>query len=306
MKLSIISPVYKSSRIIDDLVNRIEAAVKNITLEYEIILVDDACPENSWEAIEQLAKKNSKIKGIKLSRNFGQHHAISAGIDHAEGDWVVVMDCDLQDQPEEIIKLYNEAQKGFDIVLACRINRQDGFLKRTYSKVFYRTLGYLTGSEQDETVGNFGLYSRRVVAEIKGLRESIRYFPTMIKWVGFKTSKVEVEHASRTEGKSSYNFKRMVNLALDIILAYSDKPLRLVLKFGVIISLVSIVMTIYNLVKWMLGGINVLGYSSLIISIWFLSGCLLITLGIVGLYLGKTFEQVKDRPIYIIEEKVND
>ena len=306
MKLSIISPVYKASGMINNLVRRIEASVKIITLNYEIILVDDACPENSWDVIADLAKNNSKIKGIKLSRNFGQHHAISAGIDHAQGDWVVVMDCDLQDQPEEIIKLYKEAQKGFDIVLACRTNRQDGFIKRTYSKVFYRTLGYLTGSHQDETVANFGLYSKRVVSEMKGLRESIRYFPTMVKWVGFKTSKIEVEHASRTEGKSTYNFKRMLNLALDIILAFTDKPLRLVLKFGVVISLVSLIMTIYNLIKWILGDISVLGYSSLIISIWFLSGCILIMLGIVGLYIGKTFEQVKNRPIYIIEEKVND
>ncbi len=167
-------------------------------------------------------------------------------------------------------------------------------------------MGYLTGSHQDETVANFGLYSKRVVSEMKGLRESIRYFPTMVKWVGFKTSKIEVEHASRTEGKSTYNFKRMLNLALDIILAFTDKPLRLVLKFGVIISLISLIMTIYNLVKWILGDISVLGYSSLIISIWFLSGCILIMLGIVGLYIGKTFEQVKNRPIYIIEEKVND
>jgi dolichol-phosphate mannosyltransferase len=306
MKLSVISPLYKASKIVPNLVNRIEASLKSITIDYEIILVDDACPQNSWAVIEELAQKNAKIKGIKLSRNFGQHHAISAGIDHANGDWVVVMDCDLQDQPEEIIKLYNEAQKGFDIVLACRTNRQDGFIKRSYSKVFYRTLGYLTGSNQDETVANFGIYSNRVIKEIKSLRESIRYFPTMVKWVGFKTSKIVVEHASRTEGKSTYNFKRMLNLALDIILAFSDKPLRLVLKFGVIISFISLIMTIYNLIKWLMGDISVLGYSSLIISVWFLSGCILITLGIVGLYLGKTFEQVKNRPIYIIEEKIND
>lgn len=306
MKLSIVSPVYKASKIIPILVSRIEEAVKPITHDYEIILVDDACPENSWEKIEEISKENFCVKGIKFSRNFGQHHAISAGLDAASGDWVVVMDCDLQDQPEEIIKLYNHAIKGFDIVLACRTNRQDGYFKRLASKVFYRTLGYLTGSQQDETVANFGIYHQKVVREIKNLKESIRYFPTMVKWVGFKSSKIDVDHAPRVEGKSTYNFKRMMNLALDIILAYSDKPLRLVLKFGVLISIVSLLMSIYNIIKWFLGDISVLGYSSLIISIWFLSGCLLITLGIVGLYLGKTFEQVKNRPIYIIEKKVND
>ncbi|MDP2175494.1 MAG: glycosyltransferase family 2 protein [Bacteroidota bacterium] len=306
MRLSIISPVYKAYNIIDELIMRIINSVEPITPDYEIILVDDACPENSWEKIELLAKNNSKIKGIKLSRNFGQHYAITAGLDHAIGDWVVVMDCDLQDQPEEINKLYNKALEGFDIVLAQRNNRKDTILKRTYSKLFYRTLGYLTGSDQDEAIANFGIYSMKAVDEIVKMRESIRYFPTMVKWVGFKTAKVPVEHADRKEGKSSYNFKRMLNLALDIILAFSDKPLRLTIKLGFYISIIAILMALYTLLKWMSGGIVVIGYASLITSIWFLSGCILITLGVVGLYVGKTFEGVKKRPLYIIEKKINN
>jgi dolichol-phosphate mannosyltransferase len=302
MKISIVSPVYKAFNILDELVRRIIQSVESISSDYEIILVDDACPENSWEKIEALANVNSKIKGIKLSRNFGQHYAITAGLDHAKGDWIVVMDCDLQDQPEEIEKLLIKAQQGYEIVLAQRENRKDTFIKKTYSKVFYRTLGYLTGSEQDETIANFGIYSKKVVIEIIKLRESIRYFPTMIKWVGFRVAKVPVEHAERIEGKSSYNLKRMLNLALDIVLAYSDKPLRLTIKFGVIISFVAIMMAFYTLIKWLAGGIVVIGYASLITSIWFLSGCILITLGVVGLYVGKTFEGVKNRPLYIIDK----
>jgi dolichol-phosphate mannosyltransferase len=305
MKISIVSPVYKAYNILDDLVKRIIKSVEIISSEYEIILVDDACPENSWEKIEALANNNNKIKAIKLSRNFGQHYAITAGLDHANGDWVVVMDCDLQDQPEEIEKLFNKAKQGYDIVLAQRENRKDSFIKKTYSRVFYRTLGYLTGSDQDETIANFGIYSKKVVLEIIKLRESIRYFPTMVKWVGFKVAKIPVEHADRAEGKSSYNLKRMLNLALDIILAFSDKPLRLTIKLGVIISAIAIFMALYTLVKWLAGGITVIGYASLITSIWFLSGCILITLGIVGLYVGKTFEGVKNRPLYIIEKQVN-
>jgi dolichol-phosphate mannosyltransferase len=302
MKISIVSPVYKAFNILDELVRRIIQSVESISSDYEIILVDDACPENSWEKIEALANVNSKIKGIKLSRNFGQHYAITAGLDHAKGDWIVVMDCDLQDQPEEIEKLLIKAQQGYEIVLAQRENRKDTFIKKTYSKVFYRTLGYLTGSEQDETIANFGIYSKKVVIEIIKLRESIRYFPTMVKWVGFRVAKVPVEHAERIEGKSSYNLKRMLNLALDIVLAYSDKPLRLTIKFGVIISFVAIMMAFYTLIKWLAGGIVVIGYASLITSIWFLSGCILITLGVVGLYVGKTFEGVKNRPLYIIDK----
>jgi dolichol-phosphate mannosyltransferase len=306
MKISIVSPVFKAQSIIEDLVIRIIKSVGEITPDYEIILVDDGCPENSWKSIEELALDNPRVKGVKLSRNFGQHYAITAGLDNAAGNWVVVMDCDLQDQPEEICKLFKKAQEGYDIVLAQRENRKDNFFKKNYSKLFYRTLGYLTGSEQDETIANFGIYSKRVVVEIIKMRESIRYFPTMVKWVGFRVAKVPVEHAKRVEGKSSYNLKGMLNLALDIILAYSDKPLRLTIKLGVIISFIAILMAFYTLIQWLAGGILVIGYASLITSIWFLSGCILITLGVVGLYVGKTFEGVKNRPLYIIEKQVNN
>ncbi len=301
--LSIVSPVYNAEKIIPLLVERIESSVKKITTDYEIILVDDCGPDNSWEVIENLAKTNPKIIGIKLSRNFGQHYAITAGLDVANGDWVVVMDCDLQDQPQEIEKLYKKAQEGFDIVLARRFDRKDHFFKKLFSKIFYRTLGYLTGSEQDETIANFGIYSRNAVNAVVSMRESIRYFPTMVKWVGFKSTKVNVEHDERNEGESSYNLKRLINLALDIILAYSDKPIRLLIKTGLFISGISVLVALIYFIKWLNGDVLVLGYTSLIISLWLLSGIILSTLGIIGLYVGKTFEGVKNRPIYIIDKK---
>lgn len=304
--LSIISPVYQAELILRELVSRIESSVETITKDFEIILVEDHGSDNSWVEIEKIALENKRVKGIKLSRNFGQHYAITAGLDMAKGDWVVVMDCDLQDQPEEIINLYNKALEGFDIVLARRYERKDNFLKRGFSKLFYRTLGYLTGSEQDEKVANFGIYRKIVIDAVVSMRESIRYFPTMIKWVGFKSTKLNVSHDERFEGKSSYSLKRLLNLALDIILAFSDKPIRLLIKTGLMISFVSFIIAIVNFVKWLMGDISVLGYTSLIISVWLLSGFIIATLGVVGLYVGKTFEGVKNRPIYIIEKKVND
>ncbi|MBB6327798.1 dolichol-phosphate mannosyltransferase [Algoriphagus iocasae] len=302
MLLSIISPVYRAENTLDQLVSRIQACITEG--EFEIILVDDASPDNSWRKIEQLAEVHSEIRGIKLSRNFGQHYAITAGLDAAKGDWVVVMDCDLQDRPEEIPNLLAKAQEGFDVVLARRIDRQDNFFKRLSSKIFYKTLAWLTGSEQDETIGNFGLYHKIVIAEIIKMRESIRYFPTMVKWVGFKQTTMDVVHAGREEGNSNYNFKRLFNLALDIMLAYSDKPIRLVVKVGMLVALSGFVFAIYNLYKYLNGEIIVAGYASLIISIWVLTGILLVTLGMVGLYVGKTFEGVKNRPIYIIEKEI--
>jgi polyisoprenyl-phosphate glycosyltransferase len=300
--ISIVSPVYKAEKIIHELVKRIDDSVSKITDNYEIILVEDSSPDNSWSIIEAIASENKRVKGFKLSRNFGQHYAITCGLDHAKGDWIVVMDCDLQDQPEEINKLYQKAKEGFDIVLAQRVNRQDRFYKKLFSKVFYRTLGYLTGSKMDESIANFGIYNQKVVNSIKLMRESIRYFPTMIKWVGYRQIAIPIEHAERVEGKSSYNYKRLLNLALDIILAYSDKPIRLMIKFGLFISMISFLMGVIFFIKYVLGQVTVQGYTSLVISIWFFSGLILSMIGIVGLYVGKTFEGVKGRPIYIIQQ----
>ncbi len=305
-KISVVSPVYRAKRLVPELVNRIYLATSPICSELEIVLVDDGCPEGSWETIVELCVTFPCLIGVKLSRNFGQHHAITAGLDVATGDWIVVMDCDLQDQPEEIPLLLTEALKGNDIVLARRFSRQDALLKRYFSKLFYRSLGYLTGSEQDETVANFGIYSRKVIDQIKSMRESIRYFPTMIKWVGFKVGKVNVRHAARTEGKTSYNFRRMLSLALDIILAFSDKPIMLTIRLGLLISSVAVIMSLYTMFRWASGGLKVIGYASLITSIWLLSGFIILTLGVIGLYLGKTFEGVKGRPLYIIDKKTND
>lgn len=304
MLLSIVSPVYRAEKVLPELVNRIESAVTQITSDFEIILVEDASPDPSWETIELLAQANSRIKGLKLSRNFGQHYAITAGLDHAKGDWVVVMDCDLQDRPEEIPALFEKAQEGFDVVLARRANRQDRFLKRLSSKIFYRTLAWLTGSHQDETIANFGIYHQKVIREITGMRESIRYFPTMVRWVGFRQTAIDVVHAANEERGSSYNFKRLFNLALDIMLAYSDKPIRLTVKLGLLVALTGFLFAIFTLVRYLQGDIIVAGYASLIISLWMLTGFLLVTLGMVGLYVGKTFEGVKKRPIYIVEKRV--
>lgn len=302
MKLSIVSPVYRAELVLDELVERISNSIPSAFNSFEIILIDDFSPDNSWKKIMEIAKKNQNVTGFKLSRNFGQHYAITAGLNQVSGDYIVVLDCDLQDQPEEIEKLFNESQKGFDIVLARRYERKDTFFKKTVSKLFYKTLSYLTGTKQDATVANFGIYSKKVIDEVVKLQEKIKYFPTMVKWVGFSTSYVDVEHASRAEGKSNYNLKKLINLALDIILAYSDKPLRLIIKFGLTIAFISFLMVVYVVYSKITGHFNVSGYASLLSSIWFLSGCILTTLGIVGLYVGKTFEGVKNRPTYIIEK----
>lgn len=300
--ISIVSPVYRAEKLVDELVRRISASVADITQEYEIILVEDRGPDQSWARIAANAARDSRIKGVRLSRNFGQHRAITAGLEHCTGTWVVVLDCDLQDRPEEIPRLLAQAQLGYDIVFAKRVDRRDTWLKRLFSRAFYRVLSYLTETTQDPTIANFGIYHRKVIDAVVSLRENIRYFPTMVRWVGFRTAAIAVEHAERGEGTSSYNFSRLVNLALDIILAYSDKPLRLTVKLGLLVSVAAFVMIISTFYRFLTGSIIVLGYTSIVLSVWFFSGLILSVLGMVGLYLGKTFEQVKNRPIYLVDE----
>lgn len=303
--LSIVSPVYRAEKLLPELVQRIKAAVSPISMDFEIILVEDASPDSSWAEIELLSQLHPEIVGIKLSRNFGQHYAITAGLDQAKGDWVVVMDCDLQDRPEEIPSLLRKAQEGFDVVLARRANRKDGLLKRGFSKLFYSLLSYMTGSEFDFSVANFGVYSRKTIQTFITMKEQIRVFPIMVNWMGLPTAKLDVQHDPRSIGKSSYTFRKLTNLALDIILAYSDKPIRLVIKSGFFLSLLSFLFALFTLVRYFSGEIAVSGYTSIIIFISFFSGIIIMILGIVGLYVGKIFEGVKDRPLYIIDKKIN-
>lgn len=305
IKLSIISPVYRAEKIVPTLVQRIEQAVQQITSDYEIILVEDCGPDNSWQAIQETAKENDKVVGLKLSRNFGQHYAITAGLNHAKGEWIVVMDCDLQDQPEEIPKLYEEALKGYDIVYARRMTRKDTFLKQLSSTIYHATYDYLSGQNTDKTIANFGIYNKKVIDEFNKMKEVARSFPTLINYLGFKTSSVDVEHASRLDGTSSYSLTKLLKLAFDTMLANSNKPLRLTVKLGFTISSLSFLLAIYNVVAYLSGIIMVSGYTSTVFSIWFVGGLILFVLGVIGLYIGKIFDQVKGRPIFVVSEAIN-
>lgn len=303
--ISIVSPVYKAEKIIPLLVERIENAVSKITADYEIILVEDGSPDLSWSAVEHIAKANTRVKGIKLSRNFGQHPAIMAGLSKAKGEWIVVMDCDLQDQPEEIQKLYSKALEGFDIVLAKRKNRQDGFFKRMTSLFFSKIYGYFTDTIYDNEVANFGIYNKKVVQSILEISDTIKFFPLFVKFVGYNSTSIVVEHAERVEGSTSYSFSKLMSLAFNTIISFSNKPLKLFVKFGLIISIISFLFGIYNVYLALTNQIEVLGYSSIIVSIWFLSGVLITTIGVTGIYVGKIFDQTKGRQVFIIDKIIN-
>jgi polyisoprenyl-phosphate glycosyltransferase len=305
MLLSVVIPVYKAEEIIEELINRIKNSLEFTSGNYQLILVDDGSYDNSWTLIESICIKQPQIKAIKLSRNFGQHHAITAGLDYCNGDWIVVMDCDLQDKPEEIIHLYQKAQQGFDIVLAQRNNRTDSFWKKILSKLFYQLYSYLTGIKNDGTVANFGIYSKKVIDAIKEMKETMRAFSPMVRWVGFDTTTIKVEHGERFAGKTTYNLRKLFNLALDIILSYSDKPLKIIVRLGFFISLMAFMFALYIFYRYCTGKITVTGYTSIIISIWFLGGLVIMILGVLGLYIAKIFAGVKNRPLYIVDKKIN-
>lgn len=305
MLLSIVSPIYKGEKMLDELVRRITEAVGTITGDYEIILVNDCSPDNSLEKIKEICAVNTKVKGVNLSRNFGQHYAITAGLSKSSGEWVVVMDCDLQDRPEEIPNLFAKAQAGYDSVFAQRVERRDTFAKKLSSSLFYWVFSFLTGSKQDKSVANFGIYNRKVVRAILSMGDSIRYFPIMAQWVGFRKYFLPVEHAERECGKSSYSFFKLLKLAGDNMIGFSDKPLRLMLKIGFYIVIISLIIALWYFVKWLLGYIEVDGFTTMVISIWMAVGIITMMLGVSGIYIGKIFDRVKGRPTFIIDELYN-
>lgn len=301
--ISVVTPVYGCSASLKRLYERLTKTLSTITDEFEIIMVNDASPDDAWDTIVWLSENDERVKGVNFSRNFGQHYAISAGLAHSKGDWVVVMDCDLQDRPEEIAGLYKKANKGYDIVFGQRINRQDGFLKKLSSKAFYKLLSYLTDTKQDASVANFGIYSKRSIDAVLSMKDKLKYFPVMIRWVGFNSTVVKVSHSSRDDGKSSYSFSSLISLSIDILLSFSDKPLKIAVKFGFVVSVFSLLFSVVILVKALISDYIVPGWASTMISLWFLGGLVIMVLGIVGIYIGKTFNQTKDRPIYIIKDK---
>jgi dolichol-phosphate mannosyltransferase len=306
MDISVVIPVYGCRACLEELHQRLVTALAAITSRYEIILVNDACPQNSWEVIKQIAMKDPHVKGIDLSRNFGQIRAITAGLHYSDGEWVVVMDCDLQDKPEEIVRLYNKAQEGYDVVFTRRAVRQDSFLKKLSSRVFYWIYGYFTAGAFDSSIGNFSISRRMVMDNYKRMGDQNRAFILFIKWMGFRSAVIDIDHAERAAGKSSYTLRKQLRMALEIITTQSNKPLILSIRLGFGVSLLAFLYGIYMIARYVIYGISVAGWTSTIVSIYFVGGMILAQMGILGLYIGYVFDQTKGRPSFIVRELVEN
>ena len=305
MLFSVVIPVYGCRAALPELHRRLTDTLSAMTDDYEIVLVNDNCPENSWEVIEELCQVDSHVKGIELSRNFGQMNAMLAGLDFCTGQWVIVMDCDLQDRPEEIPRLYAKAKEGYDVVFARRAERQDSKIKIFWSNMFYKVYNFATDGNYDGALCNFSVVNHKVIDEYCKMPEQYRDYVMYIKWLGFRTTALDVEHNARFEGESSYTFKKRVNMALELLTSQSDKVLKLVVSLGFGMTILAFIGIIITIIRYFVIDIDP-GYSSLAAIMIFLGGMIIMTIGVVGLYVGNIFVQTKNRPKYVVRQILND
>lgn len=305
VEISVVVPCYKCAQSIEELNIRLLKVFESLGIDFEIIYINDCSPDDDWEIIQRLASDNAAVIGVSLSRNFGQHCAITAGIDCCRGRWLVVMDGDLQDRPEEIVKFYAIAQQGYDAVVGIRKERKDSFIKKMSSKLFFIIYNYFTGIHIKNSIGNYGIYSRKVIDSVKRLKEQSRSFGLFVLWVGFRRCEIDIEHAARKYGKTSYTLNKLLALAFESILTHSNKLLRLTVTGGFVISLLSF-LAVFLLIFLRVSGLaSFPGWTSAVASIYLMGGLVVSAVGVVGVYVGKVFDEVKQRPLYLISEAIN-
>jgi dolichol-phosphate mannosyltransferase len=304
MKISIVIPVYNCADSLIELSHRLEKAMKSVSESYEIIYVDDRSPDDAWPLIKKLCLENTKIKGLRLSKNFGQHPAIIAGLTEASGDWIIVMDGDLQDLPEEISKLSRYMGADYDVIAARRKVRQDNKFRTGASWFYSKAFAALTGIKMNHEVANFGIYSKKVIDALLSLKEKTRLFAHDVYWLGFSRIEVEVTHGLRTTGKSSYSFRGLLKIALDALISHSTALIQSVVWIGLVMSFSAAIVGTTLTIRYFIGGPVALGWTSLIVLMLFFFGLITFFIGVIGLYIGRTFNEVRNRPLFIIDATV--
>ena len=306
-ELSVIVPLYNEELVIADMYRRLTDVLVGLGRSYEIILVDDGSRDRTRELARRICSEDTRVRLICFSRNFGHQYAITAGMDRSRGRGIVVIDADLQDPPEVIEAMVDKWEQGYDVVYGVRDRREgEGWFKLLSAKFFYRILRRLTSVEIPVDVGDFRLVDRRVVREFRALRERSRFVRGMISWLGFKQGEVRYTRQRRQAGDTKYPLHKMLHFAVDGILSFSQAPLKLASGLGLISSSVSFVFILYGLVQKFLNPDTVLpGWSSLFSAILFLGGVQLICLGVLGEYIGRIYEEIKQRPLYVVDDEVN-
>jgi dolichol-phosphate mannosyltransferase len=302
---SVVAPLFNEAGNLQALYDRLAPVLDRLADgRWELVLVDDGSSDESWAIAQTLHARDRRVRGLRFSRNFGHHYAIAAGLDYARGDRIVTMDSDLQDQPEEIPKLAARLDEGYDLVYAERISRRHSFGKRITSAAFMRLMRYLADVPHPITGAVFRIMNRRFVDELCRLRERHRLFTGLTAWVGFRQTSVPVVHGERYAGETKYGLGRMLKLAADTVTAFSAKPLYFVIYLGGAVSVGALLFGVSVIVRYYVWGFSTQGWASLMTAVTFFSGLILFTLGAIGQYIARIFEQTKDRPIYIVDEQL--
>jgi len=302
--ISVVIPVFNEENNIQELYLRLIKVLNSLSDNYEIIFVDDGSIDNSFKIIKNLSLSDDKVKYIQLSRNFGHQIAVTAGLDNTSGDKVVIIDADLQDPPEVIIELYEKLLDDYDVVYAKRKERKgDSFFKKITAKIFYRILSKITSIDIPIDTGDFRIMNKKVVEVLKNMPEQNKFIRGQISWAGFRQTHINYVRVERFAGETGYNYSKMIRFAKDGITAFSDFPLKMVTLMGFLVAIIAFGVMIYALYsKYILGG-AVPGWASLMISMLFLGGVQLIGIGIIGEYIGRIASNVKNRPLYVVNQK---
>lgn len=301
MKLSIIIPVYNESENIEELYARLKKTlIKDFSkFNYEMLFIDDGSTDQSFSIIQNLSKKDKKIHAIQFSRNFGHHAAISAGIKFVSGNYVVMMDGDLQDRPEEIIKLYNTLLKGYDIVYGIRTKRCEPFMKHITSILFWKLINKISGLNVPENQSMLRIFNKNVHSALKEFKESSRFYAGMFAWVGYKQGICKIKNDRRKNGKSKYSFSKMFALTINATLGFSNLPLYYISYTGIIVSFLAVILGVVFIVRKIVFNLGLIGWPSLFILLSFLGGIIIFSIGVLGIYISKIYQESLDRPLYI-------
>ncbi|MHB8694628.1 MAG: glycosyltransferase family 2 protein [Solirubrobacteraceae bacterium] len=303
VELSVVVPTYGCAPCLHALHERLARTLARMGVEYELVFVDDGATDGSWDVLQQLAAGDRHIRAYRLSRNFGQHMAITAGIARSSGRWIVVMDCDLQDPPEQIPRLYAKALVGHEVVFARRLERPGSVLRRAAGELYFRLLNLTAGTDIDRSYGTFSIISRKVADAFLEFRDRDRHYLFILYWLGFNHSSIEFAYADRHSGQSAYGLRQLLGHALDGLVFQTTVLLRWIAYAGFALASAGALLAAYIIVV-VLTGSTPPGWASLAIFSLLLSGFVITSSGIIGLYVGKMFEQVKERPMYVVADAI--
>lgn len=303
--LSVVVPVYRCDECLPALQTRLRAALESVGVSYEILYVDDRSPDGAWATLTGLAGKDDHVRAIRLSRNFGQQAAITAGLAHSRGLYAVVMDCDLQDPPEAIPDLYAKACEGYDIVLARRAGRRDSPFRRAAARAYSRLLKTLAGVEISSAYGAYSIVSDRARRAFLEIKDTDRHYIPILHWLGFERAEIDVRHAERHAGTSSYSFRELADHAFQGIFFQTTTLLRWIIYAGFLLALSGALLAVAFVVIYLLFSPGIPpGWTSLVVLLLVIGGFIIISTGVTGLYIGKIFTQVKERPLFIVDQEV--